>query len=202
VGLPFSLWGSLNTSIWVATESALMLSLGGLTGLGLFAVAVVIRDGLNVLPQSVYQVLTPRVVEAYAREGSVRTAHARSLFVTTGLTLTMVAVVGLSSVLLGLLVPWAIPKYAQGVPLMKVCLWFSVVEAASLPFNTLFATGRSWLWGRGILVGLVVFPLSSYLLVPVVGGMVAVGLGSLLGRVARTLVGYLELAVLTRKERP
>jgi len=202
VGLPFSLWGSLNTSIWLATESALMLSLGGLTGLGLFAVAVVIRDGLNVLPQSVYQVLTPRVVEAYAREGSVRTAHARSLFVTAGLTLTMLAVVGLCSVMLGLLVPWAIPKYAQGVPLMKVCLWFSVIEAASLPFNTLFATGRSWLWGRGILVGLVVFPLSSYLLVPVVGGMMAVGLGSLLGRVARTLVGYLELAVLTRKERP
>jgi len=72
VGLPFSFWGSLYTSIWSATESALMLSMGGLKGLGLFAVASVMRDGMNVLPQSVYQVMTPRVVEAYAREGSVR----------------------------------------------------------------------------------------------------------------------------------
>lgn len=200
VGLPFSLWGSLNTSIWAATESALMLSLGGLTGLGLLAVAAVIRDGLNVLPQSVYQVLTPRVVEAYAREGSVRSAQSRAVVVTAGLTLTMVVVVAIGSYLLGLLVPLAIPKYAQGVPLMKVCLWFSVLEAASLPFNALFATGRSWLWGRGVLVGLAVFPLSAYLLAPAMGGMMAVGLGSLLGRAARTLVGYLELAVLTRKE--
>lgn len=200
VGLPFSFWGSLNTSIWAATESALMLSLGGLTGLGLLAVAAVIRDGLNVLPQSVYQVLTPRVVEAYAREGSVRSAQSRAVVVTAGLTLTMVVVVAIGSYLLGLLVPLAIPKYAQGVPLMKVCLWFSVLEAASLPFNALFATGKSWLWGRGVLVGLAVFPLSAYLLAPAMGGMMAVGLGSLLGRAARTLVGYLELAVLTRKE--
>lgn len=200
VGLPFSLWGSLNTSVWAASESALMLSFGGLTGLGLLAVAVVIRDGLNVLPQSVYQVLTPRVVEAYAREGSVRGAHGRTLALTAGLTLGMAAVVGLASYLLGHLVPLAIPKYAAGIPLMKVCLWFAVLEAASLPFNTLFATGRSWLWGRGILAGLVVFPLCAYLLLPVVGGMLAVGLGSLAGRLARTLVGYLELMVLIRKE--
>lgn len=202
VGLPFSFWGSLNTSVWAATESTLMLSLGGLRGLGLLAVAVVIRDGLNVLPQSVYQVLTPRVVEAYAREGSVRQAHARAMVVTAGLVLAVLAVVGLGSLLLGHLVPLLIPKYAQGVPLMRLCLWFSVVEAAALPFNTLFATGRSILWGRGVAVGLAVFAICAHLLVPIVGGMMAVGWGSLLGRVARTLVGYLELTILTRKERP
>ncbi len=200
VGLPFSLWGSLYTSIWTATESALMFSLGGLTGLGLFAVAVVIRDGMNVLPLSVYQVMTPRVVEAYAREGSVRSANARSLLVTAGLTATMVVIVLISSYLLGILVPLAIPKYVQGIPLMKVCLWFSVVQAASLPFNTLFATGRSWLYGRGVILGMIVFPLSAYLLKPSLGGVLAVAMGSLLGRVARTVVAYVEIAVLTRRE--
>lgn len=201
IGLPFSIWGSLNTSIWNATESALMLSLGGLKGLGLFAVATVIRDGMNVLPQSVYQVMTPRVVEAYAREGSVRSANSRSLLVTAGLTGTMVVIVGVCSYLLGILVPLAIPKYVDGIPLMKVCLWFSVIQAAALPFNTLFATGRSWLYGRGVIVGLVVFPLSTYLLTPVLGGILAVALGSLLGRMARTLVAYLEIAVLTHREK-
>ncbi|WP_306589629.1 lipopolysaccharide biosynthesis protein [Geothrix sp. 21YS21S-4] len=200
VGLPFSLWGSLYTSIWMATESALMLYLGGTTGLGLFAVAAVMRDGMNVLPQSVYQVMTPRVVEAYAREGSVRSANARSLLVTAGLTAGMAVLVAVCSWLVGLLVPLAIPKYVEGIPLMKVCLWFSVLQAAALPFNTLFATGRSWLYGRGVIVGLIVFPLSALLLKPAVGGMLAVALGSLLGRAARTLVAYGEIAVLTRRE--
>jgi O-antigen/teichoic acid export membrane protein len=202
VGLPFSVWGSLYTSIWAATESALMFSLGGLKGLGLFAVASVIRDGMIVLPQSVYQVMTPRVVEAYAREGSVRRANARSLLVTAGLTGTMVVIVLICSYLLGVLVPLAIPKYAAGIPLMKVCLWFSVLQAASLPFNTLFATGRSWLYGRSVIVGLIVFPLSAYLLTPALGGILAVALGSLIGRTARTLVAYMEIAVLTRSEAP
>jgi len=202
VGLPFSLWGSLYTSIWMATESALMLSLGGMKGLGLFAVAAVMRDGMNVLPLSVYQVMTPRVVEAYAREGSVRTANARSLVVTAMLTGGMVLLVLLCSYLLGHLVPLAIPKYVDGIPLMKVCLWFSVLQAAALPFNTLFATGRSWLYGRGVILGLIVFPLSAYLLAPSMGGILAVALGSLLGRAARTLVAYVEIAVLTRREAP
>ncbi len=200
VGLPFSFWGSLYTSVWAATESALMLSLGGLTGLGLFAVSAVMRDGMIVLPHSVYQVLTPRVIEAYAREGSVRSANARSALLTVGLTGVMVAIVLICSYLLGLLVPLAIPKYVAGIPLMRACLWFSVLEAASLPFNTLFATGRPWLYGRGVILGLVVFPLSAWLLKPLLGGMLAVALGSLFGRLARTLEAYGEILLLTRRE--
>ncbi|HEX9011457.1 MAG TPA: hypothetical protein VF804_13895 [Holophagaceae bacterium] len=202
VGLPFSLWGSLYTSVWAATESALMLALGGVKGLGLFAVASVIREGMNVLPQSVYHVMTPRVVEAYAREGSVRKANARSLLVTGGMVGMMVVLVLICSYLLGLLVPLAIPKYVDGIPLMRASLWFSVLQAASLPFNTLFATGRSWLYGRGVIVGMIVFPLSAYLLAPAVGGMLAVVFGSLCGRTARTLVAYIELAVLNHREVP
>lgn len=202
VGLPFSFWGSLYTSIWTATESALMLSLGGLRGLGLFAVASVMREGMNVLPQAVNQVMTPRVVEAYAREGSIRSANSRSLLTTLGLTGAMVVMVGVCSYFVGVLVPLAIPKYVDGIPLMRVCLWFSVLQAAGLPFNTLFATGRSWLYGRGVIVGLIVFPLSAYLLTPSLGGILAVAVGSLLGRMARTLVAYVEIAVLTFREIP
>lgn len=202
VGLPFSFWGSLYTSVWTATESALMLALGGVKGLGLFAVASVIREGMNVLPISVYHVLTPRVVEAYAREGSVRRANARALPVTAAMVAIMVVLVGICSYLLGILVPLAIPKYVEGIPLMRASLWFSVFQAAGLPFNTLFATGRAWLYGRSVIAGLVVFPLAAYFLTPVVGGMLAVVLGSLCGRAARTLVVYMELAVLNAREQP
>jgi hypothetical protein len=200
VGLPFSFWGSLYTSIWAATESALMLSLGGVTGLGLFSVAIAMREGMNTLPQAVYQVLTPRVVTAFARDGSVRNANGRVIRLTVGLTGFVVLIILVVSVLLNVFVPYVIPKYIDGLPLMKVCLWFAAIQAASLPLNTLFATGRPWLYGRGVIVGLAVFPLTTYLLYSALGGVLAVAVGSLLGRTARTAAAYFEIAILAKNE--
>jgi O-antigen/teichoic acid export membrane protein len=200
IGLPFSFWGSLYTSAWTATESVLMLSLGGVTGLGLFAIAAVLRDGINILPGAFNQVIMPRVVEAFASEESVRRANARTVWLTVGLSAFMVLIVVIVSYLVEFFVPLAIPKYVDGIPLMKICLWFAVTQAASLPFNTLFAVGRAWIFGRGIIIGLVVFPLTAYMLAPTLGGVLAVAVGSLSGRVARTIAAYLEIYVLIRRE--
>ena len=92
-------------------------------------------------------------------------------------------------------------KYVAGIPVMKVCLWFSVVEASFLPMNVLFATGRSWLYGRSVIAGMIVFVLATYLLLPVIGGLLAVAVGSLLGRAARTLAAYVDLIILTQQEK-
>jgi len=200
MGLPFSFWGNLETSIWTATESALVLSLSGVSALGLFSVAYTIRGAMDSLPLSIWQVLTPRVVTALARDGSVRNANTRVAWVTLALTGLMALLAFAGSFLLDVFVPLLIPKYVDGIPVMKVCLWFSVVQASFLPMNTLFATGRSWLYGRGVIAGLVVFPLATYLLFPVIGGLLAVAVGSLLGRAARTTAAYVDLITLTRRE--
>lgn len=200
IGLPFSFWGSLYTSVWLATENALMLYYGGVTALGLFSVAIAMREGMNTLPHSVYQVLTPRVITAFARDGSVRNANIRVMGLTAALTGFMALVVIGVSLLLDVVVPIAIPKYVAGIALMKISLWFAVIHAASLPLNILLATGRPWLYGRGVLLGLIVFPVATYLLIPVLGGVLAVAMGSLLGATARTIAAYMEIMVLKRCE--
>lgn len=201
IGLPFSIFGSLYTSVWLATESALLLSFGGVTALGFLTVATALREGMNVLPMAVYQVMTPRVVATYAAEGSVIKANTRSLELTAWLTGAVVVAILIVSYLLGIVLPLVIPKYEGSLPLVRVFLWFAAVQAASLPLNALVATGKSWLYGRGVLVGLVVFPLATYCLFPSLGGVLAVAVGSLLGRVARTVVAYVEIYRLARCER-
>jgi len=201
IGLPFSIWGSLYTSIWTATESALVLSLAGVTALGLFSVAAVMGGALNSVPLAVWQVITPRIVTGFARHGSIRSANARILGITVGLTGFMIFTALVGSFLLGVFVPYFIPRYIAGIPVMKVWLWFPVVQGALLPINTLFAAGKPWLYGRSVIVGVVVFPLTTYLLYPAVGGLLAVALGSLFGRSARTLSAYVDLAILVRRER-
>ena len=200
IGFPFSFWGNLYTSVWRATEGALVLWLGGVNALGLFSVAAVMREAVSSLPTAILQVLMPRVVTEFAREGSVRSANARVAWVTAGLTGFMALLAIAGTFLLDIFVPWFIPKYTAGIPVMKVSLWFPVVWAAFLPTNTLFATGRAWLYGRSIIPAIIVFALATYLLVPLVGGLLAVAIGSLLGRVARTLAAYVDLLILIRRE--
>jgi hypothetical protein len=97
-------------------------------------------------------------------------------------------------------VPLFIPKYVDGLLLMKVCLGLVVIQAASLPLNGLVATGRSWLYGKGILAGMFVFPLAVYMLNPYIGGILAVAAGSLIGRIVRTIVAYFDLLKVMRLE--
>jgi O-antigen/teichoic acid export membrane protein len=200
IGMPLCLWGTLYTSLWLAAEYSLMLHYGGVKGVGLFAVAVIMRESLSILPQSVHQVFMPLVVEAYAREGGVGSAAKRTFLVAGALSLFMVIVVLIISVLLNNFVPFFIPKYVDGLPLMKVCLGMVFIHAASLPLDGLAATGRSWLYGKGILVGLLAFPLAVFLLNPLIGGILAVAVGSLFGRLVRTVVAYFDLIMLMRRE--
>jgi O-antigen/teichoic acid export membrane protein len=200
VGLPICFWGTLYTSLWVAAEYSLMLYFAGVKGVGLFAIAVIMRESLSILPQSVLQVFMPRVFESYARNGGVHNVAKRTFGVTVALSLFMILVVLLVSLILTYFVPLFIPKYVDGLLLMQVCLGLTIIHALSLPLEGLVATGRSWLYGKGILVGLVTFPVAVYLLNPLLGGMLAVAVGSLAGRMIRTVVAYFDLFILMRRE--
>lgn len=193
IGMPLCFWATLNTSLWMAAEYSLMLKFGGVKWIGLFAIAVTIREGISILPQSAYQVIMPRVVETYAREGGVRNVTQRSFQAAGILVFLMVIVVLVISVLLSYFIQYFIPKYIDGLPLMKVCLWFSVVQAASLPVSTLFASGSSWLYGRCILCGFIIFLLATWLLIPFVGDVIAIAVGSLIGRITRIIMAYYDI---------
>ncbi len=200
IGMPLCFWGTLYTATWVAAEYSLMLYFGGVKAVGLFAVAVIMRESLSILPQAVYQVFMPRVVESFARAGGIASAARRNMQVAWVLTLLMCAIFLLTSWVLDGFVPYFIPKYSDGLTLMKVCLGAAIVQAATIPLAGLTATGRSWLVGRGVLVGMIIFPVTVYLLVPYLGGMLAVATGSLVGRLFRTMVGYRDLLTLMRRE--
>ena len=118
---------------------------------------------------------------------------AKLKWITLAASMFMIVIVLIASQLLTILVPIGIPKFTGGITLMKICLWFAVVQAASLPLNTLFATGKSWRYGKGVLIGFGIFLTSAYFLSSILDGVLAVALGSLLGQASRTLSGYWEI---------
>jgi O-antigen/teichoic acid export membrane protein len=200
IGMPLCFWGTLYSSIWLAAEFSLVLAFGGVKAVGLFSVAVMMRESLSILPQSLHQVLMPRVVESFARKGGIRSST-KSVFLGSALfTLLMAFLILIIGFFLDYFVPIIIPKYVDGLLIMKTCLWIAAIHAASLPLNGLVATGRGWLYGKGILVGMVAFASSVYFLIPILGGVMAAIVGSLFGRLVRVLVAYVDLMSVIRKE--
>jgi O-antigen/teichoic acid export membrane protein len=200
IGMPLCFWGTLESSLWLALESTLVLKLAGIKDLGLLSVAVVLRECLSFLTRSVHEVLMPRIVEIYSRDKSILKAAKRCIFFTILLVVLMIVLIPLISFCLDYFVPVLIPKYIDGIEIMKVILWMGVVQAAGLPLNVLFATGKAWLYGRGVLLGLVTFLVFSLLSSSYFGGMMAVVLGSLLGRIMRVLVCYCDIFFMARNE--
>lgn len=200
IGIPLCFWGTLYNATWQAVEFSLILKFGGAKAVGLFSVAIMMRDSVSILPHSIHLVLMPRMVELFARKGGVKEATKRTLLGTAALTLLMVGVVLIVDVILDYFVPLVIPKYIEGLPLMKAAMWLVVIHAASLPLNSLVATGRGWLYGKGILIGMVAFAYAFYLLNPIIGSVLAAIYGSLIGRLTKTVVAYIDLFVLIQDE--
>jgi O-antigen/teichoic acid export membrane protein len=200
VGMPLCFWGTLYTSAWVAAEFSLILNYGGFVVVGLFSVAVMMRESFSILPQAVNQVLMPRMIESFARRGDVKSAAKETLFGTVMFAMFMICLVLIVNYLLNYFVPLVIPKYVEGLTLMKACLWFAVIHAISLPLHSLVATGRSWLYGKSILIGILAFIFSFYTLNPIQGGVMATIYASLIGRLVRTFVAYVDLFALMRLE--
>jgi len=200
IGVPLCFWGTLFTSLWVAVEFSLVLEFGGIKALGLFSIAVMMRESLSILPKSIHQVFLPRVIESFARKGGVKSAVTRSILGTGLFTLLMIGIVLIIGPLLDYFVPLVIPMYIDGLLMMKACLWLAVIEAVSLPLNGLIATGKGWLYGKGVVVGILAFLIAFYILNSYIGGVMAVIIGSLIGRLVRTLVAYLDLFSLIRQE--
>lgn len=200
IGLPLCFWQSINTSLWLAAETTLMLYLGGVKALGLFSVAIVCRVSVSALPQAIFQVLKPRIAEAYGRKGRIGKDLQYYSLLAAALSAFMFIIVSLVAYLLDHFIPILIPKYVEGIQLIKICNFVAVVHAASLPLNGLFAIGRGWLIGKGIFAGFITFLFLVYFLTPSVGGMLSVAVGSLVGNVVWVAVGYIDVIKMIRND--
>ncbi len=201
IGAPLYFWIALKNPLWKAVESSLMLYLAGAKGLGLFSIAIICSSSISVLPQAIFQVLKPRIAESYGQNKNISSELRQYILIALVLAVGMSIIVVIVSYMIDYFVPIIIPKYIDGIQLIKIYSWLAVIHALSLPLNGLFATGKSWLIGKGTLAGLIAFPVSVFLFIPSTGGMLAVAIGSLIGNFAWLAVGYIDVVKLIRQEK-
>ena len=118
---------------WLTVEIWLMLWAAGEAGVGLLVFGKLIADAASQFSVAINQVFIPRLAERYGQAESLRSCLRLSLkptLLNLGAALPVMAAVW---IVVPPVVRAAFPKYAAGIPLMRVLLFQAPIVGLSLP---------------------------------------------------------------------
>jgi O-antigen/teichoic acid export membrane protein len=200
VGLPIFGVGQLY-AWWGVLDQTLVLCYTGKTGMGLYAMVVMVITTVELLPLAVSQVVYPRMAEQFGRTGRFD-GLARMTIKPMLLTAAAMAL-GIPAAwwLVGPLTRILVPKYVDAVPAMQWSLLVPFVSSFG-PINNIFnVVRRQGLYLAAILVGMGVYFVTLLWLVRAQAELTAFPQAMLAGRVAYMAACYVLVIRLVRKQR-
>jgi len=199
IGAPIFVVGQIY-AWWSVINQTLVLSYTGTHGMGLYSMVVMASSAMMLLPQSLSQIIYPRMAELFGRGASMgdlcRTAYKPML-------LSAVCMVPLVAIAWWLVEPAArliVPKYVEAVPAMQWALLQPVLMCFA-PINNVFNVIRKQkLYLAAILCGMAVYGVSLMWLIRGGVSLVAFPQAMLIGYTAFIAACYYFLYFLSRKD--
>jgi O-antigen/teichoic acid export membrane protein len=199
IGLPIFVVGQAYT-LWTGVINlTLVLNFTGTEGLGLYAMVGLGITALEVVPAALTQVLYPRMAQEYGAGRDVRHLVRISIkpMLATAAALAVVAAVGWFTV--EPVVRILIPQYVAAVPAMQWALLLPVVSSFQ-PVTSIFnVVGRQDMYLAALGCGIAAYVVALMVLRPD-AHLTAFPLAMLVGRTVMTIVGYLFVARLQRRD--
>lgn len=149
---------------WVVTDSAMVLKFMGATGLGLYQLAVMTGQGIEVLPNALAQICYPRMAKEYGRTKSVAYIINIILRPTIILLLCIIPIVILSWLVLPPIVQLLLPKYSEAVPAVQWTLCSSAILSLSTVGDVFSVTKKLGLYIAAICIGIITYAIVLYFL--------------------------------------
>lgn len=200
-GMPFFTWNYISGPLWIATESVLILKYFGVKELGYFTVALVVREAMQTLPQSIQQVIVPRVVEQYARGGTDRSQFLQLAQMSLITAIVVMLLILPAKLAIDSFIPIFSPMYVDAIPAITLSMFFALPQAFLTPLNILFASGRHWSYGMSVLVGFAGFGIAILVLPVWLDGAIMILTASLFGRILSLLPVYWGIGNIPRKQK-
>ncbi len=187
---------------WAVLNSTLVLRFTGTKGMGLYSIVLLAASALDVVPQSVGQVLYPRMAEEYGRSGSLlpvlRILRKPVMFTVVGLVPLVVA----GWFLIGPVLELVIPDYVDAAPAARWALLL-VFASAVMPITSVFNTiRRQDLFAAALAVGVAAYAGTLVWLIHDHVDLVSFSQALLVGRVVFVVVCYLFAWRLRNKSLP
>jgi len=191
VGLPIFAVGELGGSLWVLVDQRLVQHYLDDRGLGLYYLVVVVGSTVELLPQSVSQVLYPRMAEHYGRTHDLWAIIVMNIRPTLLLVASMLPVVvlgwWLARPLTKLLLP---PNWVDAVPAAQWSLLPALALSFCCVFNVYNVVKRQDLYGIVILLSFAGYFGTLMWLIRNGPSLVAFPQAMLVGRIVYAVAGF------------
>ena len=193
VGLLYGWWGGV-------INSTLVLKLMGTEGVGLYSMVLMASTALDIIPTAVSQVIYPRMAENYGRNPNLRELvlmARKPTLVTVGVLVPAIAVAWF---LVGPVARLIVPAYVAAIPAMQWALLLPLIGSFQT-VNSLFNVARRQdLYTAAIVVGIVFYVGSLFLLARNGIYLAAFPQAMLVGRAAYTVMSYVFIFRLRKRE--
>ncbi len=201
-GLPLSVFGYVETSLWSATQNYLVFTELGARGLGLLAFTLAAQTALLIVPQSINQIYMPRIAQQYGSCSDLR-AIVRLCVKPTAASFSVSC--------MAVLCAWfcikpacrlLTPKYIDAVSAVQWALLIMPLVSLRLPQYILIATRRRRAYALSTIIG---FSIGIGLLILVLRagfGLQAVVLAYLGGYLAMVVTSLIQIALALIRKSP
>jgi O-antigen/teichoic acid export membrane protein len=185
---------------WTVLDSTMVLRFEGVKGLGLYSLALMSGSALQLLPDSVSQILYPQMAEEYGRGGKLPRLLKIPVRPISFLLLGMIPLAVLGWIAAAPLVAWILPNYSAGVPAARWAMVAPVIVSFSPALMAFNVVRRQDLYALAMVAGIASYLGSVLGLRALGGGLESFPKAMAFGRLVFIGLCYLMLYRLAEKE--
>ncbi len=200
VGAPILFVGQAY-SCWAVINQTLVLSYTGAHGMGVYAVVVMISGSLMLFPQSLSQVIYPRMAELFGRGGNIGDLCRMTIKPMLLIVLCMLPLVVAAWWLVGPMIRPFVPKYVEAVPAVQWALLQPLIMCFAVINNVFNVIRRQGLYFVAIICGVIVYGFSLLWLIRGGLSIIIFPQAMLVGHIAFISACYGSLYYLFRRGR-
>lgn len=195
IGAPIFFTGQIY-GWWMITDSALVLKFAGIKGLGLYQLANMAGQAVEVLPNALAQICYPRMAEEYGRSNSIGAILKIIRRPIVMLTIGIVPFILIVWFALPSIVHVLLPKYIESVPAAQWMLCSAAVLSLAPVCDVFSVTKRLDLYLFAVVVGIIMYSISLYVLTLRGVSLKAFPQAMLCGRLSYLMFSYIMVFVL------
>lgn len=125
-GFPIYMLGQVRQQ-WYTVINTMIVTLGGATAFGYYALANIVNGALGVVPTAFSQVIAPKMYSMHGQKRPVKEVLKITVKPIIFQLVLISSVATVTAFLLPPLVEWFVPKYAEGIPAAQWALFIPVV---------------------------------------------------------------------------